>query len=66
MAHNAVEEIPSEIKAVVLQRAGFSCDLCTDPDQDGLNLWHPNLPVVEADPDSILVLCNWCYQRETR
>lgn len=63
MAPTTIEDLPSEVFNQIMDRSGQMCESCEE--EFGTRLYSQSRPLVEAPPEDILLLCPWCYERET-
>lgn len=63
MANTTTEDLPSEVLNQIMDRSGQMCEACEE--EFGTTLYSRSRPLIEAPPEDILLLCPWCYERET-
>ena len=63
MADTITDDLPSEVLNQIMDRSGQMCEACEE--EFGTKLYSKYQPVVESPPEDILLLCPWCYERET-
>jgi hypothetical protein len=63
MATTTTEDLPSEVLNQIMDRSGQMCEACEE--EFGTRLYSRSRPLVEAPPEDIVLLCSWCYERET-
>lgn len=63
MVDATTQELPSEVQTLIMDRSGQMCEACEE--EFGTRFYSSICPVVESPPENILLLCSWCYERET-